>query len=87
MASKRVPVIGERVMVEKFVGVYIITHVSFGGDEVSVCLGDTNFEMFRIPVAKLTYLENVEPLPKRKPPQKASSAKIPAKASSGRRPR
>jgi hypothetical protein len=87
MASKRVPVIGEKVMVEKFVAVYTITHVSVEGDEVSVCLGDTNFEMFRIPVSKLTYIENVEPLPERKPPQKTSSAKRPAKASSGRRTR
>jgi hypothetical protein len=58
------PQVGDKVTVGT--GVYEIIRVHYGGDEVDLQFPGTNLMRFRVPIAKLTYVE-------RKPPAKNSN--------------
>jgi hypothetical protein len=58
------PQVGDKVTVGT--GVYAIIRVHYGGDEVDLQFPGTNLMRFRVPIAKLTYVE-------RKPPAKTSN--------------
>lgn len=72
----RIPKVGDRVTASNSPTVWEISRVHYGGDEVNLAIKDTLIERLRVPIDRLTYLDEAKPEPVAAPEPAFDAAEI-----------